>query len=55
MTEMDVESKLPHKVEKVIKVGMSILQSHLYWQMKKYKMIAIRKDSKGFVSMLVLV
>ncbi|KAJ3516827.1 hypothetical protein NMY22_g14112 [Coprinellus aureogranulatus] len=36
----DVESELPDKVEKVIKVRMSALQSQLYKQMKKYKMIA---------------
>ncbi|KAL6305657.1 SNF2 family N-terminal domain-containing protein [Sparassis latifolia] len=43
----DVESELPDKVEKVIKVRMSALQSQLYKQMKKYKMIADGKDSKG--------
>ncbi|RDX51493.1 hypothetical protein OH76DRAFT_1454783 [Lentinus brumalis] len=43
----DVESELPDKVEKVIKVRMSALQSQLYKQMKKYKMIASGKDSKG--------
>lgn len=36
----DVESELPDKQEKVIKVRMSALQSQLYKQMKKYKMIA---------------
>ncbi len=46
----DVESELPDKVEKVIKVRMSALQSQLYKQMKKYKMIASGKDSKGYVS-----
>ena len=45
----DVESELPDKVEKVIKVRMSALQSQLYKQMKKYKMIADGKDSKGYV------
>jgi SNF2 family DNA or RNA helicase len=45
----DVESELPDKVEKVIKVRMSALQSQLYKQMKKYKMIADGKDNKGFV------
>ena len=45
----DVESKLPDNVEKVIKVRMSALQSQLYKQMKKYKMIADGKDSKGYV------
>ncbi|KAI0693670.1 SNF2 family N-terminal domain-containing protein [Cytidiella melzeri] len=43
----DVESELPDKVEKVIKVRMSALQSQLYKQMKKFKMIADGKDSKG--------
>ncbi|RDB29065.1 Chromatin structure-remodeling complex subunit snf21 [Hypsizygus marmoreus] len=43
----DVESELPDKVEKVIKVRMSALQSQLYKQMKKHKMIADGKDSKG--------
>ncbi|EKM60438.1 uncharacterized protein PHACADRAFT_179732 [Phanerochaete carnosa HHB-10118-sp] len=43
----DVESELPDKVEKVIKVKMSALQSQLYKQMKKYKMIADGKDNKG--------
>ncbi|KAF9457457.1 SNF2 family N-terminal domain-containing protein, partial [Collybia nuda] len=36
----DVESELPDKVEKVIKIRMSALQSQLYKQMKKHKMIA---------------
>ena len=45
----DVESELPDKVEKVIKVRMSALQSQLYRQMKKYKMIASGKDSKGYI------
>ncbi|KAI0668688.1 SNF2 family N-terminal domain-containing protein [Trametes maxima] len=43
----DVESELPDKVEKVIKIRMSGLQSQLYKQMKKYKMIADGKDAKG--------
>ncbi|KIL71095.1 hypothetical protein M378DRAFT_20506 [Amanita muscaria Koide BX008] len=43
----DVESELPDKVEKVIKIRMSALQSQLYKQMKKYKMIADGKDGKG--------
>ncbi|KAH7908208.1 SNF2 family N-terminal domain-containing protein [Hygrophoropsis aurantiaca] len=43
----DVESELPDKVEKVIKVRMSALQSQLYRQMKKHKMIADGKDNKG--------
>ena len=49
----DVESELPDKVEKVIKVRMSALQSQLYKQMKKYKMIADGKDSKGYVFALM--
>jgi ATP-dependent helicase STH1/SNF2 len=36
----DVEGELPDKVEKAIKVRMSALQSQLYKQMKKHKMIA---------------
>lgn len=51
----DVESELPDKVEKVIKVRMSALQSQLYRQMKKFKMIADGKDTKGYVSMSHLV
>jgi len=43
----DVESELPDKVEKVIKVRMSALQSQLYKQMKKHKMIADGRDNKG--------
>ncbi|EJD04470.1 SNF2-family ATP dependent chromatin remodeling factor snf21 [Fomitiporia mediterranea MF3/22] len=43
----DVESELPDKVEKIIKIRMSALQSQLYKQMKKYKMIADGKDAKG--------
>ncbi|KAF9524663.1 SNF2-family ATP dependent chromatin remodeling factor snf21 [Crepidotus variabilis] len=43
----DVESELPDKVEKVIKIRMSALQNQLYKQMKKHKMIASGKDSKG--------
>ncbi|KAI1781795.1 SNF2 family N-terminal domain-containing protein [Ganoderma leucocontextum] len=35
------------KVEKVIKVRMSALQSQLYKQMKKFKMIVDGKDNKG--------
>lgn len=45
----DVESELPDKVEKVIKVRMSALQSQLYKQMKKHKMIADGKDNKGLL------
>jgi len=48
----DVESELPDKVEKIIKIRMSALQSQLYKQMKKYKMIADGKDSKGCVFIL---
>ena len=44
----DVESELPDKVEKVIKVRMSALQSQLYKQMKKHKMIADGKDKQGY-------
>ena len=43
----DVEAELPDKVEKVIKVRMSSLQSQLYKQMKKHKMIADGNDGKG--------
>ncbi|KAJ8520347.1 hypothetical protein ONZ45_g2821 [Pleurotus djamor] len=43
----DVESELPDKVEKVIKIRMSALQSQLYKQMKKFKMIADGNDGKG--------
>ena len=48
-----MESELPDKVEKVIKVRMSALQSQLYKQMKKYKMIADGKDNKGFVNFTI--
>jgi ATP-dependent helicase STH1/SNF2 len=43
----DVECRLPDKVEKLIKVRMSVFQSQLYKQMKKYKMIADGKDAKS--------
>ncbi|KIY45726.1 SNF2-family ATP dependent chromatin remodeling factor snf21 [Fistulina hepatica ATCC 64428] len=43
----DVESELPDKLEKVIKVRMSALQSQLYKQMKKFKMIAAGQGTKG--------
>ena len=43
----DVESEPPDKVEKVVKIRMSALQSQLYKQMKKYKMIADGKDRAG--------
>lgn len=43
----DVETELPDKVEKAVKVRMRVLQSQLYKQMKKYKMIADGKDAKG--------
>jgi ATP-dependent helicase STH1/SNF2 len=36
----DVESELPDKTEKVLKIRMSALQSQLYKQMKTYKQIA---------------
>ncbi|TBU21076.1 P-loop containing nucleoside triphosphate hydrolase protein, partial [Dichomitus squalens] len=45
----DVESELPDKIEKVIKVRMSALQSQLYKQMKKYKMVMDVEDAKGCV------
>jgi len=47
----DVESELPDKTEKVVKVRMSALQSQLYKQMKKSKMIAGGKETKGLVSL----
>jgi ATP-dependent helicase STH1/SNF2 len=47
----DVESELPDKVEKVVKVKMSALQSQLYKQMKKFKMIADGKE-KGYVILI---
>ena len=47
----DVESELPDKVEKVIKIRMSGLQSQLYKQMKKYKMIADGNETKGYVDL----
>jgi ATP-dependent helicase STH1/SNF2 len=50
----DVEKELPDKVEKVIKVRMSALQSQLYKQMKKHKMIADGKDSKGLVVLVFI-
>ncbi|KAJ3562092.1 hypothetical protein NP233_g9787 [Leucocoprinus birnbaumii] len=43
----DVESELPDKTEKVVKVRMSALQSQLYKQMKKFKMIADGKETRG--------
>ncbi|KAK7064785.1 chromatin structure-remodeling complex subunit snf21 [Favolaschia claudopus] len=43
----DVESELPDKVEKVIKVRMSALQSQMYKQMKKHKMIADGSSKNG--------
>ncbi|TDL15839.1 SNF2-family ATP dependent chromatin remodeling factor snf21 [Rickenella mellea] len=43
----DVESELPDKVEKIVKVRMSALQTQLYKQMKKFKMIADGKEAKG--------
>ncbi|KAJ7674433.1 SNF2-family ATP dependent chromatin remodeling factor snf21 [Mycena rosella] len=46
----DVESELPDKVEKVIKVRMSALQSQMYKQMKKHKMIADGNSKNGKTS-----
>ncbi|KAJ7657873.1 SNF2-family ATP dependent chromatin remodeling factor snf21 [Mycena polygramma] len=43
----DVASELPDKVERVIKVRMSALQSQMYKQMKKYKMIADGSAKNG--------
>ncbi|KAJ7903296.1 SNF2 family N-terminal domain-containing protein [Mycena leptocephala] len=43
----DVESELPDKVEKVIKVRMSALQSQMYKQMKKHKVIADGNAKNG--------
>ncbi|KAJ6498002.1 SNF2-family ATP dependent chromatin remodeling factor snf21 [Mycena vitilis] len=43
----DVESELPDKVEKVIKVRMSALQTQMYKQMKKHKMIADGNTKNG--------
>ncbi|KAJ7171766.1 SNF2-family ATP dependent chromatin remodeling factor snf21 [Mycena crocata] len=43
----DVESELPDKVEKVIKVRMSALQTQMYKQMKKHKMIADGNSKNG--------
>ncbi|TBU21166.1 P-loop containing nucleoside triphosphate hydrolase protein [Dichomitus squalens] len=48
----DVESELPDKIEKVIKVRMSALQSQLYKQMKKYKMVMDVEDAKGCVMVI---
>jgi ATP-dependent helicase STH1/SNF2 len=36
----DVESELPDKTEKVLKIRMSALQTQLYRQMKNFKQIA---------------
>jgi len=41
-----VESELPNKME-IIEVRISALQSQLYRQMKKHKMIANGKNAKG--------
>jgi len=43
----DVESELPDKVEKVIKVKMSALQVKLYNQMKKHGALFVNKGEKG--------
>ena len=44
----DVLPSLPTKSERILRVEMSALQTQLYKQMKKYKMIADGKDSKGY-------
>ena len=51
----DVESELPSKVEKVIKVRTSALRTQPYRQLKKWKMITDRKDVNGCVYTFVLV
>jgi ATP-dependent helicase STH1/SNF2 len=43
----DVESELPDKVEKVVRVPMSALQSQMYKQMKPHKMIADGSSKNG--------
>ena len=48
----EMESELLDKVEKVVKVRMSALQSQLYKQMKKHKMIAEASDNKGYVALI---
>ena len=48
----DVEKEFPNKVENVIKVSMSALQIQLYEQMKKHRMIANGKNSKGFIAFM---
>ncbi|KAG1874123.1 hypothetical protein C8R48DRAFT_669734 [Suillus tomentosus] len=48
----DVESELPNKME-IIEVRISALQSQLYRQMKKHKMIANGKNTKGALFLLL--
>ncbi|KAJ7356438.1 P-loop containing nucleoside triphosphate hydrolase protein [Mycena albidolilacea] len=43
----DVESELPDKVEKVVRVPMSALQSQIYKQMKPHKRIADGSSKNG--------
>jgi ATP-dependent helicase STH1/SNF2 len=43
----DVESELPDKVEKVVRVPMSALQSQMYKQMKPHKMIEDGSSKNG--------
>jgi ATP-dependent helicase STH1/SNF2 len=43
----DVVSELPDKVEKVVRVPMSALQSQIYKQMKLHKMIADGSGKNG--------
>ncbi|KAJ7859520.1 SNF2-family ATP dependent chromatin remodeling factor snf21 [Mycena olivaceomarginata] len=43
----DVVSELPDKVEKVVRVPMSVLQSQIYKQMKLHKMIADGSGKNG--------
>jgi ATP-dependent helicase STH1/SNF2 len=43
----DVEKDLPDKVEKVIKCKMSALQSRLYQQLTKHKMLFLGENAQG--------
>ena len=43
----DVESELPDKIEKIIKVKLSALQIKLYNQMKTHGAIFVNKGEKG--------
>jgi len=45
----DVESELPDKVERIIKVKLSALQIKLYNQMKTHGAIFVNKGEKGQV------